>query len=164
MMNQLEKQKFLEMDLAQRMMRVEQNLASAFDNKKLKPEETEYYKKMSAEKKMEYCQFAKTKKKRNSFFAGLAVLPLLAFGFSGSGLTGNVIAEGGSGFSWPDPLLMLLFGLLILFFVILFIDKKLIDHRLNKHIKVIEHVLARGYNRYKLNQVVLDYRDKINKT
>jgi len=145
-MNKSQKEQFLSMDLANRMIRIEQKVAGKIVKKKLKPEETEYYKSLSSADKTNYGAFLQAKKKKSAVFASLVIVPLLLFSIFRPGLTGNVIVENGTiTFSSFEVVLLGLFVLMLILFLVLLLDKKLIERRLNRHVKVIEHVLARKY-------------------
>ena len=141
-----QKKKFLSMDLANRMICIEQKLVANVSKKKIKPQETEYYKSLCILDKANYEQYLKDKKKKRSIMGGLIIAPLLALALFRPTSTGNVIVENGTiTFSSFELVLMGVFVLLICLFLVLYLDRKLIDHRLNKHVRFIEHILARKY-------------------
>lgn len=145
-MSQDQKKQFLSMDLADRMIRVEQNLVANVSKKKISCEDTEYYKSLKLNDKMSYLQYLKDKKKKQSKIIGLILAPLLLLTFFHSSLTGNVIVENGTIIFSPFEIVLIgIFVFLAGVFLVLLLDRKLIDRRLNKHVKLIEHILARKY-------------------
>lgn len=141
-----QKKDFLNADLTDRMIRVEQKVSFSFNKKKVKAEDTEYYKSLNLKQKEEYSQFLKHKKKKNSIFLALLLAPLFVVAFFRMSLTGNVIVENGTiTFTSFELTLIGLFILLVLLGLVFLLEKKLIEWRLGKHVKLIQHILARKY-------------------
>jgi uncharacterized membrane protein YuzA (DUF378 family) len=139
-----EKKKFLSMDLAERMIRVEQNVSSAF-NKYVPYNQTEYYKSLSEEEKRQFEEHMKNKGKKKILGIFGLFAPLLLIGFLSFNLTGNVVKEniGGTGFSMLIIGLVALFVILALALFLFSLGRKKKDKKYSSHIKVIDDIISK---------------------
>jgi hypothetical protein len=143
-MQKPEKKKFLSMDLAERMIRVEQKVSATF-NKHLPYNQTEYYKSMSSSEKEDFENFLKSKTTKKVLFSLALIVPLILVFLLNTNLTGNVVKENfGTGS----------YGFLIIFFSVIFLlialiaiskimRKRTMDKKFNSHVAVIDNVLSR---------------------
>jgi hypothetical protein len=139
-----EKHKFLSMDLAERMIRIEQTV-SAFFHKYVPYYQTEYYKSMTDKEKEEFREHLKNKNKNKFLSFFLVLAPLFVFALLRVGFTGNVVRENiGEGVSiiFEIICLMVFAVLLILFLYSVFLQKR-ISENLKRHIKILDNVLAK---------------------
>jgi hypothetical protein len=143
---QEKKRDFLNADLTERMIRIEQKICSSFSKKKIKVEETEYYKSLSPTQREEYFAFIKNKKKKKSIFFMLLLAPLFIISFLKISLTGNVVVENGTIIFTNLELTIIALFILILFAgLVVLLERKLIERKLNKQVKLIHPILARKY-------------------
>jgi len=138
-----EKKKFLSMDLAERMIRVEQNVSSAF-NKSVPYNQTEYYKSMSSTEKEQFEQFLKNKTKKKFLSIFGLIIPLIGLFFFSTSFTGNVIKEsiGESSFNYLFLGLGIFIGLMIAILLYSFYRKKSRDKIFNSHASIINNIFV----------------------
>jgi len=86
------KQDFLENDLIDRLIHVEQKI-SAKDGKIVKYNQTTYFKSLSPEAKKKYQKHLANKNKLETVFMFLLTIPLMGVAIMNLTLTGNVIGE-----------------------------------------------------------------------
>ena len=146
-MSKPDKKKFFSLDLADRMIKVEQNVSKSF-NCPVTLEQTEYYKSMSPIQQDELKKFINHKKKNKILsFAGLFA-PLLLISLFNINFTGNAISEtvGTQTFGLMQIILFGLFGILLAGIFIIFLYGLAIEHKLYKHVRLIESILGRKFN------------------
>jgi hypothetical protein len=89
--------KFFTLDLAERMIRVEQEVSSSFD-RAIPYYQTEYYKNLSLKQQKELSRFIKNKKQKNFVKLLIFILPLLGFLVIRTGMNAravdNMIGQG----------------------------------------------------------------------
>jgi len=143
-MSDKEKKNFFSMDLAERMIRVEQNVSASF-NRYVPYYQTEYYKSMNERQKEDFKKYLKHKK-RKKFLSVLSIfLPLILAGFLSFSITGNVIAEE----IGQENSSMLVISLIIVFFILFFyffyssILRKKLDRKMNNYVKTLNNIVSR---------------------
>jgi len=146
-MSNPDKKKFFSMDLADRMIKVEQNVSKSF-NCPVSTEQTEYFKSMTPSQQSDFKKFMKNKQKKKAFSFFALFAPLLLLALFNINFTGNVI-----GTSAETPalgpvqiLLIVLFALVFIGILIVFLYGLAVERRLYRHIKLIEKVLSRKFN------------------
>ena len=136
------KKSFMGCDLAERMIRVEQNISHSFG--KLVPyNKTNFYLSMSPKQKTEYEYYLKNKTKKKFFFSLFALLPLLFIGLINFTATGNAIKNN---ISESNTLLIegIVIGLCLVFIlagIFSFISKLSLDKKVKHHTKVIDKII-----------------------
>lgn len=136
------KKNFLSMDLAERLIRVEQTVSASF-NKFISYDQTEYYKSMSAEQKKEFEKFIKNKKKKKMFLSSSIFGCMFGMFFLTSEITGNVVSTGSGTISLSIYQLILGAILLVLLSIVLFsfISQRLQKRKFDKHSAVLENMV-----------------------
>jgi hypothetical protein len=143
-MSKPEKKRFLSMDLAERMMRVEQSVSASF-NKYIPYTQTEYYKSMNEKEKEQFQQYLKNKGKKKALLISFAILPLIVVSLFRISFTGNAIRENigtGTSFVFEIICVILFVSILIVLLYSNFIQKRMED-KLNKHLKVIDNIIVK---------------------
>lgn len=138
-MSREEKKKFLTMDLAERMIRVEQNISTSF-GKNIPYNKTNFYLSMVPKQRKEFEEYLKNKTKKRIFFSLLSLIPLIFIGLVNLNFTGNAIRR-----ILTDANILLLeqfaVGAILIFLIIgiiLFISKRNFDKRFKHHTKIID--------------------------
>lgn len=134
-----EKRKFLSMDMTERMIRIEQTVASHFGDK-IEYKDTNYFKSLPSEKKKEFAVYLKKKNGRNKILKLSAiVIPLISLAFVKFGVTGNAIKEsiGEIGANLSGYCLICLFLAVLVTSLVLTIFKKNKDQEFNEKTKVL---------------------------
>lgn len=90
--NKKEKEEFLENDLIDRLIRVEQKVSARF-GKFTGYKDTYCYKSLSPKNREAYEKYLKDKGKKRVVFSSIFLAPLLALFFLSNNLTGNVVKE-----------------------------------------------------------------------
>ena len=136
-MSKKEKKDFLDQDIMERMIRVEQTVSRHF-GKKVPHRETTFYKGLSKEDKMTYNRHMNKKKKRGFFKMLVLILPLSTFGLMRFSITGAVIREG-TGFEpyWWSLVAFGVFFVLGLFMLASYLLRKGVERRLRSHEKYL---------------------------
>jgi uncharacterized membrane protein (DUF485 family) len=139
-----QKKQFFSMDLAERMIRVEQHISSTF-NKPVTYEQTEYFKSLSPQQKTEFKNYLKNKnKKKFMFFLFLFVLPVFIFSILNINFTGNVISEnsGHAGLiiSW---IAIGIIAVAVLVYIIELIFKRRSHKTFKRHSRVLQEIYLR---------------------
>ncbi|MBM3234154.1 hypothetical protein FJZ19_03595 [Candidatus Pacearchaeota archaeon] len=115
-MTQKEKKNFLSMDLAERIIRVEQRVSAHF-HKPVQYKDTEYYKSMGKENQKKFEDYLR-KKKRKKYLLGIAfILPVLFILVLRVEFTGNAIKET---FGYTIPSLLTWVLVIVVFFIVVF--------------------------------------------
>lgn len=145
-MNEKEKKKFFSLDLAERMIRVEQNVSASF-NRYVPYYQTEYYKSMSEKQREDLKKFIKHKKRRKVISVFSIFLPLILFSFLRIGVTGNVVSDaiGPKNLSILEIALIILFVVLVIIGVYVLITRKNSDERFKKNVKIIDDIIVKKY-------------------
>jgi hypothetical protein len=91
-MTQYEKKAFLQNDLVERMVRIEQAVSGQM-GKKITHHETDFFKELSDEEKKEFNKHLNSKKRKNVGKMLLLILPLATFGLMRFNVTGNAIRD-----------------------------------------------------------------------
>jgi len=154
-MNKSDKEKFFSMDLAQRMIRIEQDISKSFKCP-VTMEQTEYYKSMSNQQKEDFKKFLQKNKKKKILSFSWLLAPILLISLFNINFTGNAIREnvGPFGFGVLQVLLIILFAFILVGFFIAFAYRISVERRLRSHIKLIEHILGRKFSKYSaLNKI-----------
>lgn len=141
-MSDKEKKNFFSMDLAERMIRVEQNVSASF-NRYVPYSQTEYYKSMNDKQKEDFKKYLKNKK-RKKFLSILSLfLPLVLAGFLSFSITGNAISEqiGQNNSNMLVISLVAIFLILFFYFFYSSVLRKKLDRKLNNYVKVINNVV-----------------------
>jgi hypothetical protein len=130
-----EKKDFLQHDLIERMIRIEQAV-SANMGKPLKHNETDFYKELTKEEKMGFNRHINSKKRKGVLKMVALILPLAAFGFMRMSITGNAIRDStGAEPYWWGWVALGIFIVLGVFFWASHILKKTMERRLKRHEK-----------------------------
>ncbi|MEM4605954.1 MAG: hypothetical protein QW103_02900 [Candidatus Pacearchaeota archaeon] len=87
-----DKEEFLENDLIDRLIRIEQKVSAKF-GKFINYKDTYCYKNLTPKNKERYEKYLKNKKNKKFAFASLFFIPFLGTLMLSKGITGNVIAE-----------------------------------------------------------------------
>ena len=136
------KKHFLSLDLAERMIRVEQKVSAAF-HKAVPYKDTEYYRSMSMAQQQDFDNFLKNKNKKKFSSFLVLIFPLLLIVLFSRKFTGNVIIEH-LGFFYYN---IVMISLLCLFFIVLIVLIFSFRHKLNKkekfdrHVRVIDNIV-----------------------
>jgi hypothetical protein len=132
-MSKKEKKEFLDQDIMERMIRVEQTVSRHF-GKKVQHKETSFYKGLSKEDKMTYNRHMNKKKKRGIFKMLVLILPLFTFGLMRFNITGAVVRET-TGFEpyWWSLVALGVFVVLGFFMLASYFLRKGIERRLRSH-------------------------------
>lgn len=141
-MDSCEKNKFLSMDLAERMIRVEQNVSASF-NKDVPYNKTEYYKSMSPEERKCFEEYLKNKGKKKTmivagFFVSLFVFLIVNLKITGNAIRGAVDINAIGIF---NLILIILIFVLALYLFFSYLHRKHKHRRAHKHIKVLENIM-----------------------
>jgi uncharacterized membrane protein len=144
LMSRPERKKFLSMDLAERMIRVEQKVSAAF-NKTVPYRQTEYFKNMSLSQQQEFERFLKNKGRKKVVSILSLVIPLLAMFFLSSGFTGNAVKDnlGGASYNLIFISLIVLFVVLVVVLISAYTYKKKRDEKFERNTKVIDDILLK---------------------
>lgn len=132
-MSPAEKEKFFSLDLAERMIRLEQKISASF-NKFIHYRDTEYYKSMSKEQQQELEKFLKRKKTIMALIGLLS--PLLIISLLSITITGEAILEN---FISGGPINTLFLALAILIFISIIYLLFELFHHVNKNRKFRVH-------------------------
>jgi len=87
-----EKKEFLQNDIVERMIRIEQKVLAA-EGKKISPKESDFYKNLSDEAKKGFNKHLSKKKGKGVGKLLLLLSPLFVFGLTRFNITGNVVRE-----------------------------------------------------------------------
>jgi len=145
-MDKKEKKEFLSSDLIERMIRVEQRVASSFGGH-IPIKKTEYYKNLRENEKKSFYKYLKRKNIKKKSILLVFFLSLVSLVFLGAEFTGKAVDNvGGTGTSRFLSVILVLFILVMLFFsLILFIFKKIKKRRFEKHFDILDNIGLRKY-------------------
>jgi hypothetical protein len=142
-MTKEERKSFLENDMIERMIRVEQNIAKSFGKT---PEyvETKVYKDLNEAQKKSFCKHMKSKPRKSFFRKAILILPLLLFGLSEFNITGNAIKDY-SGFDlMPYSFAFLwVFGIIGGVFLLGVAFRGFKNRRLTRHVRFLDKLTKR---------------------
>lgn len=127
-----QRKKTMSMDFAERIMKIEQIISAHFNQPK-KYQQTEFFKKMSADEKRDFENYLKNKKKMHRVMPFLLILPIIFLLFLNTSITGNTVKENIDGRLSLTIELILLSIVVIIF--ITFISLSISNRRLEKKIK-----------------------------
>ena len=132
-MTKKEKKEFLDHDITERMIRVEQVVSKHF-GKVVPHRETTFYKGLSKDDKMAYNRHINKKKKRNIFRMLALILPLVAFSLMRFNITGSAIGNSsGIEFYWWSFVAIAVFVVIATFVITHYLLRKRIERRLKSH-------------------------------
>ena len=143
-MSKSEKKNFLSMDLAERMIRVEQTVSASF-GKYIPYKETEYYKSMTSSQRDNFEKFLKGKKIKKAASILALVLPLFFIAFFNITFTGNAIRDnlGGSSYNFLFSGLIILVVIVGIIMIYSYVHKKNREENLKGHLKVLDDILVK---------------------
>jgi hypothetical protein len=144
-MNKSEKKDFLSMDLVDRMIRVEQNISSSF-NGFVPYNKTDYYNSLTDIQKKKFDRFLRNKKLRTSCSLLVLLLPILLIFSLKVNFTGNFILESisASKISLIEYIALGLFIIVVIYFIISFINNRIKHNRFKKHTRIIERIISKN--------------------
>ncbi|MEM4181870.1 MAG: hypothetical protein QXX68_01815 [Candidatus Pacearchaeota archaeon] len=139
-----DKEEFLENDLIDRLIRIEQKTSAKF-GKFLNYNETYCYKNLKPENKERYEKFLRTKKKKKFAFASIFLISLCGIFFISNNMTGRVISEktGENNFYLIQIIFIcFIFGI---FFLANFLIKRKRKKRINSLFSHLEKIKRKVY-------------------
>jgi len=144
-MSKKEKKEFLSMDLVDRMIRVEQRVASSF-NEHVPYNKTEYYKNLKEHEKEKFNKYLKRKTRKRTFITLLLLLIFISPIFLKMKLTGFVITNDlQTSFSLLEAG-WLLFGLVFICILsISFVLNKFKKRKFEKYFNIIDEIALKNY-------------------
>jgi hypothetical protein len=141
-MGKAEKKNFLACDLIERMIRIEQKVRGSMGEGVVPYQQTEYFRELTPGEKRKYIEYLENKEKKKKWkFLPFVLIPG-AGAFVGLRVTGNVVSEGQS----VQPINLILLGVFLAVVVaywIYILSKRKRFRRLDRHFKVIEHIIAK---------------------
>jgi len=141
-MTKPEKKAFLANDLVERMIHVEQKVRGSMGEGVVPYYQTNYFKELHPSEKSRFIAYLKSKKVRQKWRLFPWVL-ILGFGaFAGFNFTGHAISEN-TGINLLDIGLIGVFAVALLFYVFHIAHKKERARKLDRHLAVIDNILAR---------------------
>ena len=143
-----EKKQFFSLDMAERMIRVEQSISASF-HKYIPYNETEYYRCMSQKQKEDFEKFIRRKNKKKIFSLAALLAPLIIILALKTGMTGNAISENalpGNAILIFEWLMAALFLAILLIIINSFISKKRRDRKFKPHTKAMHDAASRKYH------------------
>jgi uncharacterized membrane-anchored protein len=137
-----ELKRFLAMDMAERLIRVEQNVSSSF-NQEVPYNKTAYYLSMTSEQKRDFEKFLKNKNKKRMMMFSLFFISLIGMSLLGSSITGSTILEQNSlnSLSFVEIFFFMIFGILFIYACYYFISKHLRHKKFEHHSEIIENIM-----------------------
>ena len=141
-MQKPELKKFLSMDMAERLIRVEQNVASSF-NRDIPYDKTAYYLSMTPEQKKDLDKFLKNKKRKRIMMSSSVLVSFFGLSIFGLGVNGNVVSGGQNvmTFSTPQIVLAGVFGILLAYAGYYFISNRIKNKRFENNADVINKMV-----------------------
>ena len=142
-MQKQEKKRFLFNDITERMIIVEQGVSRHF-GENVPYNKTDYYKSLTEDEKKSFEKYLKNKGKKRLLFSLAFLAPMLCLIFLNTRFTGKVIGENiGESFSLSFSY-FLIFFMVIIICILVFASaiKKLRNKRFDRHLKIIDEVLA----------------------
>lgn len=145
-MTKSEKKEFLANDLIERMIHVEQKVRGSMGEGVVPYYQTNYFKELRAEEKKRFISYLKSKKVKQKWRLFPWVL-ILGFGaFAGFNFTGHAISEN-TGVNLLDIGLIGIFAVVLMFYVFHIAHKKERARKLDRHLAVIDNILAKRKTR-----------------
>lgn len=149
-MSRTEKKNFLSMDLADRMIRIEQKVSAHF-NKNIPYKETEYYKSMTASEKKEFEKHITANKARKICLTMLVIVPIALLIILNTSMTANVVKDN-FGISYSNSTKFFIWAGAMIFAIALLIksfSKRITESRDDSHLDVFENIHIRRHIRKK---------------
>lgn len=144
-MSKKEKKEFLSMDLVDRMVRVEQRVASSF-NEHIPHNKTEYYKSLKDNEKEKFKRYLKRKSKKKFFFSLFLLMVFISPIFLRMRFSGFIIANNlQSSFSLLERSLFLLGLGFMCLLSLLFILNKFKKRKFEKYFRTIDDIGLKNY-------------------
>ena len=142
-MSDTEKKKFFSMDLAERMIRVEQKVSASF-NKYVPYYQTEYYKSMTEKQKTDFRKHLRNKKRRRVLFVFFILIPVFLLGLFRLEVTGKVVVDtvGENNSLNIQIFLIILFVLIVIYSIYLAFSRRSSNKRFSNNFKIIEDILS----------------------
>jgi hypothetical protein len=143
-MPKAEKKIFLSMDLAERMMRIEQSVGASF-NKYVPYYQTEYFKSMSGADRERFQKYLKNKKKKKFGIFTLAILPLFLFIVLQLQFTGNIVRQNlGFGTTLTIDIILIIVALVLVYAALNYFRlHRRHEDKFVGHLRVLEHSLRK---------------------
>lgn len=140
-----EKKKFLSMDLAERMMRVEQTVSASF-RKYVPYYQTEYYKSMSEQQRNDFKKYLRDKNKKKFVLFSLLIFPLFLISLFHISFTAKVISSNvGMETSLTIQVILVILVLILIYaFLAYFLMNKKHEKKFIHHLQVLEHGLRKN--------------------
>jgi uncharacterized membrane protein (DUF485 family) len=144
LLNKPEKKKFLSMDFAERMIRVEQNVSASF-NKIVPYYETEYFKNMSNQDKEDFKKHLQRRKVKRVLGTFLFLIPLFVVAMVNMNFTGNVVTEGlnSNALTFVQILSVATFAMVLIMTVYSILSRRALDRRIANHMKIIDDIILK---------------------
>ncbi len=144
-MSKKEKKEFLSMDLIERLIRVEQRVASSF-NEHVPYNKTEYYKSLEEQEKKKFDKYLKRKTAKKSLVILFLLLVLVSPVFLKIGFSGFAVRENlQETFSLlENGLILFSLGFVCILFV-LFVLNKAKKRKFEKYFDIIDRVAVKNY-------------------
>jgi hypothetical protein len=135
-----ELKKMLSMDLAERLIRVEQTVSASF-NKDVSYDKTAYYLSMTPQQRKEFDEYLKNKKKKKVFLSSFIFACMFGLSIFSLGITGNVVNESNAKiFSIAEISLAVILVLLVVYLVFSWISNMLKNKRFDKHSEILNNL------------------------
>lgn len=146
-MSKQEKKIFLSRDMAERIIRVEQQVSASF-NKHILYKDTNYYQSMTPAQRKNFDNYLKNKKLKKTLPLLFLILPLLLFLMLGSSITGDAVkgAVGDNAYSSIEFSLLVLFFVSAIIFTWIFIKNAALKKKLDKNFSLIEDIFKKKYS------------------
>jgi hypothetical protein len=136
-----ERDRFCSLDMADRLIRVEQRVSASFGRPTLY-RETNYYKSLNANQRKELDIFLKRKKMNKLFLLFLITVPLLGFVFLGKGLTGYAVLDSAPQSFMIQSVLGLISLVSAVTLIFLIASKSIKDKKYNSYTSIIDNLIA----------------------
>jgi uncharacterized membrane protein (DUF485 family) len=133
--------------IIEKMINLEQGI-NASSNKFSGFEKTDYYQRLSMEKKKEYKQYLKNKNKKKVGWLSLGILPLFMIALMNMNFTGNAIKSniGESNIGWIQVSLAALCLIVILTALYFYFANKSSNKTFKKHSSILEEAVSEKFN------------------
>lgn len=141
-MGKTEKRNFLACDLIERMIRIEQKVRGSMGEGVTPYYKTEYFKELHPNEKTKFVEYLKKKEKRKKWRFLPFVVLIGAGAFVGLRITGNVVA-GEEAIPTSNLALLAVFLMAVIVYWVYVLSKRKRIKRLERHFKVIEHIVAK---------------------
>jgi hypothetical protein len=141
-----EKRSFLNNDLIERMIRIEQKLSGSCGGGFVPYSQTEYFKSLNDQQKAGYKKYLESKEKRKKWKFLPFTLIIIVGIFMGSRLTGNVVGSS-EPMSFTNIVLMGILLLVVLIYLEILISERNRWKRMEKHFSVLEKIVYKRKNK-----------------